>query len=324
LEKILMKAIICTKYGPPEVLQLRDVEKPVPRDNEVLVKVHASAVTSGDCRIRSFSVPLLFRLPSRLALGITRPRKPVLGMVVAGEVTETGRNVQRFKKGDMVFSLTGMRFGAYADYTCIPEDGNRWEDGLVALKPVNLSCAETAAIPWGGSTALRFWRYSNIRSGQTVLVYGASGAVGTAAVQLASYYGAEVTGVCSTTNLELVKSLGADTVIDYTQEDFSRQGKKYDIVFDAVGKAPASRCRSVLRQNGIYMSVLMPFGGPRDIMTTDDMVSLKDFAEKGILKPVIDRTYPLEQIADAHRYADTGHTRGNVVITMDHEQGKGQ
>lgn len=319
-----MKAVVCTKYGSPEVLQFRDVEKPVPRDNEVLVKIHASAVTSGDCRIRSFSVPLLFWLPSRLALGITRPRRPVLGMVVAGEITGTGRNVQRFKEGDRVFSLTGMRFGGYAGYTCIPEDANRWEDGLVALKPVNLSYEESAAIPFGGSTALRFLRYSNIRNGQAVLIYGASGAVGTSAVQLARHYGAEVTGVCSTANVGLVKSLGAGTVIDYTNEDFSRQGKKYDVVFDAVGKAPVSQCRSVLKQNGIYMSVLMPSGGPPDVMTTDDMVTLKDFAEKGVLRPVIDRIYPLEQIADAHRYADSGHVKGNVVITVGHEQEKGK
>lgn len=314
-----MNAIVCTKYGPPEVLQLNKVEKPVPRDNEVLVKNHATAVTSGDCRIRSFSVPLLFWLPSRLALGITRPRKPILGMVVAGEITETGRDVHRFRNGDMVFAMTGMRFGAYAEYTCIPEDGKRWEDGLIAPKPVNMSCGEAAAIPFGGSTALRFWRFSRIQSGQKVLVYGASGAVGTAAVQLARHYGAEVTGVCSTTNLGLVQSLGADTVIDYTKEDFTKQGKKYDIVFDAVGKAPASRCRSVLIPGGIYMSVLMPLGGPADIMSTEDMVTLKDLTEAGILKPVIDRIYPLEQIVEAHRYVDEGHKKGNVIITVGSE-----
>ncbi len=305
-----MKAVVCTEYGPPEVLQLREVEKPVPRNNEVLIKIHATAVTSGDCRCRGFTIPahfsILTRLAMRLALGITRPRKPIPGLMLAGEVESVGRDVKRFKKGDQVFGDTVMRFGAYAEYTCLPQNA------AITKMPANVTYEEAAAVPFGGSTALYFLRKGKIRKGQNVLIYGASGSVGTSAVQLARYFGAEVTGVCSTTNMDLVKSLGARSVIDYTKEDFTERNERYDIIFDAVGKTSESRCRKALAPNGIFISVMKGHAGE----STEDLVLLKELVEAGKIKPVIDRCYPLEQIVDAHRYVEQGHKKGNVVITL--------
>jgi len=307
-----MKAIICTKYGPPEVLQLAEVEKPAPKSNETCIKIFATAVTASDCIIRGLRLPLLspMGLVMRLVIGFTKPRNPILGMVLAGEVESAGKDVQRFKKGDQVYTFNVMRFGTYAEYICLPEND------MVALKPSNLTYEEAAAVPYGGMLALHCLKKGNIQSGQKVLVYGASGANGTSAVQLAKYFGAEVTGVCSTTNLELVKSLGADRVIDYTKEDFTNGGELYDLILDAVGKRKSAtiQFKRALTANGKYISV--DHGSPR--LHIEELVFLKELAEAGKIKPVIDRCYPLEQIVEAHRYVDLGHKKGNVVITIEH------
>jgi len=310
-----MKAIVCTKYGPAEVLQLQDVEKPVPKDNEVLIKIHATTAHIGDTRIRSFNVPLGAWLPMRLYLGIRKPKRPILGMELAGDIESVGKDVKRFKKDDKVFAFVGFGFGAYAEYICLPEkpkEGTIEKKGLVAIKPTNLSYGEAAAVPAGGLTTLKNIQKANIKSGQKVLINGASGSLGTYAVQLAKYYGAEVTGVCSTSNLELVKSLGADKVIDYTKEDFTKSDETYDVVYDAVMKTSRSRCKDLLKETGIFLN-----NNNLAKIEAEDLIFLKEFIEEENLKPVIDRTYTFEQIVEAHRYVETGHKKGNVVITVE-------
>ncbi|MCU0847549.1 MAG: NAD(P)-dependent alcohol dehydrogenase [Spirochaetes bacterium] len=307
-----MKAIVYTEYGPLEVLKLKEVDKPVPRDNEILVRVFAATVTSGATFIRSGRYPdsRLFTFFLRLMSGIRKPGKTILGYELAGIIESTGKDVKLFREGDRVFgTTTGLRFGSYAEYVCLPE---KWKAGAVAVMPANMSYGEAAAIPVGGMTALYLLRKGDVRSGQKVLVYGASGSVGTYAVQLAKYYGAEVTGVCSTANLELVKSLGADRVIDYTKEDFTLSGETYDVIFDAVGRSPYSRCKKSLNKKGTYLSIKSP-----TVEKTENLVFLKELAEAGKIKPVIDKCYPLEKTAEAHGYVDRGHKKGNVVINVE-------
>ncbi|MBP1767329.1 MAG: Bifunctional protein: zinc-containing alcohol dehydrogenase [Candidatus Aminicenantes bacterium] len=306
-----MKAIVYTHYGPPEVLQLTDIEKPAPRDNEVLIKVRATTVTIGDTIMRSFKLPVSGwqKLMARFFLGIRHPRRTILGMELAGDVEAIGKAVTRFKIGDAVFASTlGVNFGGYAEYKCFPQDG------MLAIKPTNLAYEESAAAVGAGMTALRCLRKANIRRGHKVLIYGASGAVGTCAVQLAKHhFEAEVIGVCSTSNLELVKSLGADRVMDYAREDFTRSGETYDVVFDAVGKASASKGKQALKPGGIYLNVHKDSGSGEKL---EGLLAIKEIIEAGKFKPVIDRRYALEQIVEAHRYVDTGHKKGNVAITV--------
>ncbi|MGC9929628.1 NAD(P)-dependent alcohol dehydrogenase [Priestia aryabhattai] len=302
-----MKAMVCTKYGKPDVLQLQEVEKPIPKENEILIKIYATTVTSGDCRVRSFNSPLLLWLPMRIVLGLRKPRKSILGVELAGEVEEVGKNVTRFKKGDQLFAMTGMKFGGYAEYICLPEKGT------IAVKPENVAHEEAASISFGGTTALHFFRKGNIQAGQKVIIYGASGAVGTAAVQLASYYGAEVTGVCSAKNSELVKSLGADRVIDYQHENFIEKEDRYDLIFDAVGKITKNQCKEALALNGRFVSVE---GQGIAKVQTKDLLLLKKLMEEGQIKSVIDRCYSLEQIPEAHEYVETGRKIGNVAVVL--------
>ncbi|NWQ42731.1 NAD(P)-dependent alcohol dehydrogenase [Bacillus sp. EB106-08-02-XG196] len=323
-----MKAIVYSKYGPPDVLQLKEIEKPIPKENEILVKVKATTVTVADIRSRSFTVPPAFWLPARISLGFKQPKKEILGMELAGVVESVGKNVKRFKEGDEVFAASLAGFGAYVEYKCLPEDGP------VSIKPSNITYEEAAAIPIGARTALFFLRKANIQKGQKVLVYGASGSVGSYAIQLAKYFEAEVTGVCSTTNVELVKSLGADKVIDYTTEDFSSNGETYDVIFEAVNKSSFTDCMKLLKKDGTYINVTEPLPSARMLWTqlttrkklilsrnspeTPEALNfLKELVESRKLKVVIDRIYPFDEIVEAHQYVGEGHKKGNVVITVD-------
>ncbi|MBT2759178.1 NAD(P)-dependent alcohol dehydrogenase [Mesobacillus foraminis] len=323
-----MRAIVYKKYGPPGVLHMKEVEKPAPKDNEILIKVKATTVSAADIRSRSFTVPAVFWLPARISLGFRKPKKEILGVELAGEVESVGKEVKRFKEGDQVFAASLEGFGTYAEYKCLSENGP------VTLKPANISFEEAAAIPIGARTALYFLRKANIRRGQKILIYGASGSVGSYAVQIANYFGAEVTGVCSTSNLEWVKSLGADKVIDYTAEDFSRSGEVYDMIFEAVNKSSFQACMKVLKRGGTYINVTEPLpsaemlwyqltSGRKLLLsrnspeTSEALNFLKELVEAGKLKAVIDRIYRLEEVEEAHSYVEKGHKKGNVVIRVE-------
>jgi NADPH:quinone reductase-like Zn-dependent oxidoreductase len=322
-----MKAIVCTKYGQPDVLQLKEVKNPTPKDNEVLVKVFATTVTTYDCWARSSTAPPGFWLPSRIASGFRKPKQPILGTELAGKIEAVGVDTTRLNVGDQVFGFSAS-LGAHAEYMCLPEEG-------VAIKPTNMTYEEAAAVVQGGLTALYFLRKGNIQSGQKVLIFGASGGIGTYAVQLAKYFGAEVTGVCSTPKLDMVKSLGADKVIDYTKEDFTKNTQTYDIIFDTVGKTSVSRSIGSLKENGFYIFAtfgllmllqvlwLLRKSNKEAIIgvieeSPEDLIFLKELIEAGKIRSVIDRHYPLEQVAEANRYVETGHKKGNVVITVVH------
>ena len=305
-----MKAVVCTAYGPPEVLRIERVPDPRPKKDEVCIRVFATTVTASDCIIRGLKPRGIYRLAIRVMIGFTGPRQPILGMVAAGEIESVGRDVRSFKQGDQVFGMGGLHFGTYAEKVCWPARS------ALALRPANLTYEEAAALPFGGLLASHFLRRLGVGKGQRVLVYGASGAVGTSAVQLARHLGAEVTGVCSSANLELVRSLGASTVIDYSKEDFTRRGEQYDVIFDAVGKHKSARAMvnsgAALALDGARMSV--DDGTPK--LKTSDLLILKKLAEDGALRPVIDRSYVLDDIVEAHRYVDQGHKKGNVMVTV--------
>src|SRR6266568_1412057 len=327
-----MKAIVCTKFGPPDVLQLQEVAKPAPKDNEVLIRIYATTVTAADCELRGLKVPLAFRLPLRIYLGRIRPGPIILGQELAGEIEAVGKDVKRFRKGDQVFGWSGLGLGAYAEYKCLPEDG------VLAIKPANISYEEAAVLAVGGLDAVHFLRKGHIQSGEKVLIHGAGGSIGTFAVQLAKYFGAEVTAVDSTGKLDMLRSIGADQVIDYTQADFTKSGETYDVIFDVVGKSSFSRSVRSLKHNGRYLlanpklsqmvrgrrilrrssKTVIPYAARTASETTEDFNFLKELIEAGKIHSVIDRRYPLEHIAEAHRYVDTGHKKGNVVITVAH------
>ncbi len=330
-----MKAIVWTKYGPPDVLELREVEKPTPKDDEVLIRIHATTVTAGDCEIRSLNFPIYLSLPMRLWRGFLKPREnSILGTELAGEIEAVGKDVTRFKEGDQVFGSAGLGFGANAEYLCLPEEPGEMEGG-VAIKPANMTYEEAATVPFGGRDALHFLRKGNIQSGQKILINCAGGSIGTYAVQLAKHFGAEVTAVDSTGKLDMLRSIGADQVIDYTQEDFTKSGEVYDVIFDVVGMISFSRSERSITQNGTYL-LANPLGsqmvrGPLTRMTsskkvimqtasptTEDLIFLRELIEAGKIKSVIDRRYSLEQMAEAHRYVETGEKKGNVVITVEH------
>jgi NADPH:quinone reductase-like Zn-dependent oxidoreductase len=328
-----MKAIVWTKYGPADGLQLKEVEKPTPKDNEVLIKIYAATVTTADCELRSLKIPILIRFPLRIYVGLRKPKRiTILGQELAGEIEAVGKEVKRFRKGDQIFAWTGLRLGAYAEYRCLPEDG------VLAIKPSNMTYEEAAVLPVGGLEAAHFLRKGNIQSGQKVLINGAGGSIGTFAIQIAKHFGADVTGVDSTEKLDMLRSIGADQVIDYTQEDFTRSGETYDVIYDVVGKSSFSRSVKSLKPNGRYLlgnpGLSQQVRGRRTSMrsgkqvifwaeraaseSTEDLNFLRELIEAGKIKSIIDRRYPLEQIAEAHRYVEKGHKKGNVVITVEH------
>ena len=333
-----MKAIVYTEYGTPDVLQLKEVAKPTPKDNEILIRVYATPINYGDITARNFSnispsefnMPMPLWLPARIAFGFRKPKNPILGSELAGEIEAIGKGVKKFKKGDQVFAYLGMSMGANAEYLCMPEDGT------VAIKPANMSYEEASAVPYGGIMALSLLRKVNIQKGQKVLINGASGGIGSLAVQLAKYHGAEVTGVCSTPRLKYVRSLGADKVIDYTEEDFTKNGERYDLIFDILGRSSFSRCKKSLKQNGRYLLASFKIGkfvqmlgtsiiGSKKVICAmasekpEDLIFLKELVEAGKVKTVIDRCYPLEQTAEAHKYVEKGLKKGHVVITLEHK-----
>ena len=327
-----MKVVVCTKYGPPDVLRLKEVEKPTPGDNEVLIRVCATTVTAGDCEIRSFKMPIWIWLPMRIYMGFRRPRKPILGQELAGEIEAVGKGVRLFEKGDKVFASTGFALGAYAEYICLAEEP---DEGVLALKPVNMTYEEAAAVPTWALNALYFLRKANIQSGQKVLINGACGSIGTFAVQLAKYFGAEVTAVDSSDKLDTLRGLGADRVVDYTREDFTKSGQSYDVIFDVVGRSSFSGSIRSLKKKGFYLIANPQLSKMlRGLWTSitsnkkvisgmasfkrEDLIYLKKLIEAGKLKSIIDRRFPLERISEAHSYVEKGHKKGNVTITVEH------
>lgn len=309
-----MKAIRCTKYGSPEVLKLVEVEKPSPKDNEVCIKIHATAVTASDIFIRGSNLPIQYKIPMRLMLGIFRPRKSIIGLVFAGVIESAGRDTRRFRPGDQVYGLTGFGLGAYAEYKCMKETDSTY--GSIALKPSNLTFEEATVAAYGGLLAFQYLEKGDIQKGQKILVYGASGTSGTLAVQIAKHLGAEVTAVCSTSNMALVKSLGAGTVIDYTKQDSPPEGAVYDFMLDAVGRSKTSKlkeaCKKALAPGGKYVSI-----DDGDLkLDFKRLDKIREYTEAGFMKPVLDRIYPLEEIAEAHRYVEKGHKIGGVAITV--------
>ncbi len=330
-----MKAIVWTKYGSPDGLLLKEVEKPAPKDDEVLIKIHATTVTAGDSEMRRLVLPLMLSFPVRLYAGFLRPKRiPILGQELAGEVEQVGKDVKLFNEGDQVFGTTGFGFGAYAEYICLPGDPNEMQ-GALAEKPANMTYEEAAAVPTAGFEALHYLRKAAIQPGQKVLIIGAGGSIGTFSVQLAKHYAAEVTGVDSTEKIDLLRSIGADRVIDYTKEDYTKDGESYDLIIDVVGKSAVSRRLKLLKQDGYYFLAFAGFSnivlGMWTSMTSSkkvkiesasqskaDLRLLKELIEAGKLKSIIDKTYPLEQTAEAHRYVDSGQKKGNVVITVEH------
>lgn len=324
-----MKAVVCNRYGPPEVLQLKEVPKPVPKANEILIKIVATTVTVADFRIRSFTVPLSFWIPARFILGLRRPKKSILGGELSGVVEAVGTNVKLFRKGDAVLALSFKDFGAYAQYKCLHEKGN------IVLKPAHLSFEQAAALPVGALTALHYLQKAQVTRGQKVLIYGASGSVGSYAVQLAKYYfDAEVTAICSGPNIPLVIDLGADKAIDYTETDFTQKLEQYDVVFIAIDKFPFSECNKYLKSQGTYINITAPFKslsmhwvqltstkkfimGEHSENLATNLKLLMDIVSMGLLQPVIDRTYTLEEIVEAHRHVERGHKKGNVVVRVD-------
>jgi NADPH:quinone reductase-like Zn-dependent oxidoreductase len=327
-----MKAIVCTRWGPPDVLELKEVEKPAPKDNEVLIRIHATTVTAGDCELRGLKFPPRLQLLMRIGFGFRGPRRKILGQEFAGEIESVGIDVKFINEGDQVFAHTGFGMGAYAEYISLPEESEGAE-GVLGIKPVNMTYEEAAAVPLGGLEALHYIRKANIQSGQKVLINGAGGSIGTIAIQLAKHFGSEVTAVDSTGKLDMLRSIGADQVIDYTKEDFTKSGETYDVIFDVVGKSPFSRSETSIKQNGTYLSanpgpslrvqdrrtssrnIRIVIGGNVSYRL-EDLMYLKELIEVGKIKSVIDRRYPLEQIVEAHRYVETGGKKGNVVITV--------